>query len=496
VLGLSGNLLPVVCDPNATPSPTSKVKKFGKIPSAYDKEGRAFGLSKWASRDILDNEVALWRQDPRLGICVRTGSKSGCYAIDVDIEDEALSDTIDGMLPLALTRSRQNSHKFLLPIEIEGRPHLDKRIIDTEHGRIEFLADGQQFVAVGTHTSGERYHWGLDGLPSALRVLTLGEFEILWAQLATLGKVAHSRPGTTGAPDEARTIEGAEGGILTSIEGEEYTRLISALMHPRMLADAVDNDFWSEVGYALISTRLANAFFEFSRNAPKYDPEAAQNWWDTHKDQTPRTDYRHIFTLARQRGWGATADTNAFAPVVVPVREGTAAAPGQPHDPLDIEHAPAPRPVIRIIEGQLPAIVNQATGAIIGEVYKQSSSLVRVGRPDDDHDDGIKREGDYRSILRISTAFMRILLGGVADFMRYDGRSEGWKITDCPPDVANVILTMGDWPQVRPLDAIARAPFVRRDGTVCDTEGYDARSATILLPNANFPKLAEVITRD
>jgi hypothetical protein len=494
VLGLGGNLLPVVCDPNATPSPTSKVKKFGKIPSAYDKEGRAFGLSKWAQRDILSNEVALWRQDPRLGICVRTGSKSGVYAIDVDIEDEALSDTIDGILPLALVRARQNSNKFLLPIEIQGAPHLDKRVIKTDHGIIEFLADGQQFVAVGTHPSGERYHWGLDGLPRELRLLTLEEFESLWSRLAALGTVAQSRP-AAGAPDEGRAIEGAEGGTLTSIGGEEYTRLVSALMHPRMLADAVDNDFWSEVGYALISTRLANAFFEFSRNAPKYDARAAQDWWDAHKDQTPRTDYRHIFTLARQRGWGATADTNAFAPVVVSVREGTAAPEGQPHNPLDIEKAPLPRPRIQVTESNEPEVVTAATSAITSEVYKQANMLARVGRPDE-LDDGVEREGDYRSILRVTPAYLRILLGTTVDFYRYDGRAKDLKRINCPADIANMVLGMGDWPRIRALEAIARAPFMRADGTVCDVGGYDARSRTILLPNATFPVLPQTITRE
>jgi len=494
VLGLGGNLLPVVCDPNATPSPTSKVKKFGKIPSAYDKEGRAFGLSKWAQRDILSNEVALWRQDPRLGICVRTGSKSGVYAIDVDIEDEALSDALEAQLP-APVRARQNSNKFLLPIEIQGAPHLDKRVIKTDHGIIEFLADGQQFVAVGTHPSGERYQWGLGGLPSELCLLTLEEFESLWSRLAALGTVAQSRP-AAGAPDEGRAIEGAEGGILTSIGGEEYTRLVSALMHPRMLADAVDNDFWSEVGYALISTRLANAFFEFSRNAPKYDARAAQDWWDAHKDQTPRTDYRHIFTLARRRGWGATADTNAFAPVVVSVREGTAAPEGQPHNPLDIEKAPPPRPRIQVTESNEPDVINLATAAIAPQIYKQANSLVRVDRPDEELDDGIKRKGDYRSILRVTGPYLRVLLGTIADFYRYDGRAKALKRINCPPDTANSVLGMGDWPRLRALDAIARAPFMRADGTVCDTEGYDAGSRTMLLLDAVFPKLPDTITRE
>jgi hypothetical protein len=48
---------------------------------------------------------------------------------------------------------------------------------------VEFLATGQQFIAVGTHPSGVRYEWAA-GLPDAFPVLSLEQFEALWSELA------------------------------------------------------------------------------------------------------------------------------------------------------------------------------------------------------------------------------------------------------------------------------------------------------------------------
>ena len=87
-LGLAGQLLPCVpASPDVQVVPGSALDgKVGKIPSAFNAAGLAHGLKDWQKRDILENELAIWRKDPRLNICVRTGEISGVYAIDVDVE--------------------------------------------------------------------------------------------------------------------------------------------------------------------------------------------------------------------------------------------------------------------------------------------------------------------------------------------------------------------------------------------------------------------------
>src|SRR5271166_6338930 len=86
VLGLGANLLPCV-----PASPDVKVLagsalagKVGKIPSMLNGREEAHGLLAWQKREIMPSEVAEWRKDPRLNLCVRTGPISGIYAFDID----------------------------------------------------------------------------------------------------------------------------------------------------------------------------------------------------------------------------------------------------------------------------------------------------------------------------------------------------------------------------------------------------------------------------
>jgi hypothetical protein len=113
VLGFGADLLPVVADPDAPKTPGSKVKKFGKTPSSYDREGNGHGLSKWTERVITDADIARWSADDRLSMCMRLGT-NGIHAIDVDVTDPVLADRIAAALPNLPRRQRGNSNKFLL----------------------------------------------------------------------------------------------------------------------------------------------------------------------------------------------------------------------------------------------------------------------------------------------------------------------------------------------------------------------------------------------
>jgi hypothetical protein len=124
VLGLGGNLLPCVpAHPDVKVLAGSALAgKTGKIPSQFNRNGEAHGLTKWQSREILSNELQLWMADPRLNICVRTGPISGVYALDIDVDDRALAEEIvsaieavTGPLP---KRWRENSGKCLLMFKV------------------------------------------------------------------------------------------------------------------------------------------------------------------------------------------------------------------------------------------------------------------------------------------------------------------------------------------------------------------------------------------
>lgn len=185
-LGLESDLLPVVSNPGATISEKSKMRDLGKTPSRYDTHRKVVGIPKWTQHVSTDRDVARWLRDSDLGICIQTRR---VRALDIDIADPAAAQRVRDLVELGCgalpRRFRQATGKCLLAFDMPG--DFAKRIIRTEHGLIEFLANGQQFIAIGTHTSGTRYEWcdadGVIGLPAEIPALTPAEFEVLWQAL-------------------------------------------------------------------------------------------------------------------------------------------------------------------------------------------------------------------------------------------------------------------------------------------------------------------------
>lgn len=188
---LKNDLLPVVSNPSAIISPDSRMKDLGKTPSRYDDKGRVVGIGKWTQHAASASEIERWSKVPDYGMCIQTRN---VRAIDVDVTDAPLASTIrDEVLNFfgarqPAIRKRSNSPKFLIPFRLPG--DYSKRILQTAHGNIEFLATGQQFIASGTHPSGVRYEWTAQpNFPE----LTPNEFEDLWRWLEAIYGVEKSK---------------------------------------------------------------------------------------------------------------------------------------------------------------------------------------------------------------------------------------------------------------------------------------------------------------
>lgn len=184
-LGLTADLLPVVCNPKATISPNSKIKTLGKLPSMYNDRKQAVGIKEWPARISTDKDIARWMRELDLGICIVTGRESGICVFDIDIVDpvwvQRIEDIITSVLGDLPCRYRSNSGKRVLMFRLQGA--YNKRVITTAHGPIEFLATGQQFIACGQHQSGARYEWrheGGAGLPDDIPEVTPAEFASVW----------------------------------------------------------------------------------------------------------------------------------------------------------------------------------------------------------------------------------------------------------------------------------------------------------------------------
>ncbi len=203
ILGLAEDLLPVVSNPNSRISPQSKMQTLGKTPSQYNSARQVGGLPAWTQYRSSDADIRRWSREPDYGICLQTRT---VRAIDADITDAALArsvhEEIDSFLGQVLPcRSRGNAAKFLLAFNLPGEYR--KRTLKTTHGIIEFLADGQQFIACGTHPSGARYEWA-GGFPAAFPTLTPDQFERLWKALEDKFGV---EPSVTATASKAQRLE-------------------------------------------------------------------------------------------------------------------------------------------------------------------------------------------------------------------------------------------------------------------------------------------------
>jgi predicted P-loop ATPase len=179
-LGLTEDLLPVVSDPTAMISDHSKMKALGKTPSRFNGGDYVAGIANWTSQRSAGRDVERWAKDDRLGICIQTRH---VRALDIDVDHkqaEEITIAFEAALGVSLPgRHRLNSFKMLLAFRLDGEH--PKRSFKTEHGLVEFLGNGQQFVAIGTHPSGARYVWS-DPTPE-FPLVSLSRFERAWAAI-------------------------------------------------------------------------------------------------------------------------------------------------------------------------------------------------------------------------------------------------------------------------------------------------------------------------
>lgn len=197
-LGLAAELLPIVCNPKAVISPESNLTALGKVPSRYNGARQVVGFHKWTGHRAKPAEVARWSREPDYGIGVQGRA---VRALDVDIDDSELAQQVRDFIAtrFSLPMRVRGGSRFLFAFRLEGE--FPKRSVVCRDGKVEFLGNGQQWVAAGMHKSGARYEWA-GGLPKEFPVLTAEEFKALWSDLgaqfgaapATEARAATERP--------------------------------------------------------------------------------------------------------------------------------------------------------------------------------------------------------------------------------------------------------------------------------------------------------------
>lgn len=183
---LGKDILPTVCDPSAVGTPNSKIKSFGKIPSLYAPDGKAFGFHGFVTYQSTEADVAKWRDDGRLGICM---VGRNIRVLDVDVDDSDLADAIEekikeafGPLPTRVGNFPKRSYFFRIR---QHKPEPKRKMVLQGGHIIEFLADRQHSVIAGRHKNGQRYTWSY-GLPTGFPSVDIERLAELWDELHTL----------------------------------------------------------------------------------------------------------------------------------------------------------------------------------------------------------------------------------------------------------------------------------------------------------------------
>ena len=165
-------------------------------------------------------------------------------------------------------------------------------------------------------------------------------------------------------------------------------------------------------------------------------------------------------------------------PVEVYEEEASASAPG--------------RAVIQLAAGQLHRYADASERLLTDAVYVRGQRLARLGLAPELSRELARdfvRNPEQRVIVPVTGEWLRRELNTRAEYQKFARVRHAWEPVNCPVDLTNNILEVGDWKHFRPLEGIATAPFLRADGTICDTPGYDATSRVYYAPNAAFPQI-------
>ena len=156
----------------------------------------------------------------------------------------------------------------------------------------------------------------------------------------------------------------------------------------------------------------------------------------------------------------------------------------------------ARRPVIQLVEGDLPRIVDAAETALLADIarqqlYQRGELVVRPVRLKLCAADmqGNKRETSGWQLVQVTKPYMIETFTRVARFERWNERVKDWTAKNCPEWVAETYLArVGRW-KIPVLLRIVNCPFLRIDGSLCERPGYDPDSALLYIGGQGFPSV-------
>lgn len=421
-----------------------------------DKPGKhpavAWGEAASIDRAVIDD---WWTANPLRGIGMVTGEKSGLSVLDIDGDEGLISlSAIEGSggglpaTPCVESRPSHRHYYFKFDARITSQqselgPKLDTR------------SNGGYVVAPPSpHVSGGRYKW--IKAPEDCELADWPE----WLLPASARKPKKKKAAADGSTREtfnpANPVE------------------VQMLQQALAFLDNDDEAEWASVGWILgRAFRQSDAgyviYWAWAGASAKANAKSSRYQYYEYSKKPFSGEVKtvgSIFKRATEEGW---------------IYE-------------DGKH------IIMVKEGQLDIQVDDAIAALVsaGETYTRSGRLVQVIKVHELQHEGIMLNGDkevhrdaYAPVIHeYDSDSISVRLDSIARFER------AGKIISCPKAIASGLLSLGQWKGIPPIHSITGSPFLRRDGTVCDTAGFDRESGTMLFVNGlRLIKVADKPTR-
>ena len=160
---------------------------------------------------------------------------------------------------------------------------------------------------------------------------------------------------------------------------------------------------------------------------------------------------------------------------------------------------PGVRRVIQLIEGDYHIAVDEAEEALVDaewtDIYQRGGMLVR---PVLEH----LAAADNRAttawkLIEVQLPYLIEMLGRVATFVDYDKRSKAWLPRNCPYQLGEMMLARrGHW-QLPIVLGVVRTPQFRHDGSLTMMEGCDPGTRLLFKPDGEvFPPVPDRPTKE
>ena len=142
------------------------------------------------------------------------------------------------------------------------------------------------------------------------------------------------------------------------------------------------------------------------------------------------------------------------------------------------------RPTVALDAGGSPRAADEIEAILLKAdlFYQRGGRLVRAMTPAPDAH-GVRRDADAMVLHQVTAPHFRETIDRHVrierNYKTRDGVSRV-KVIDCPLSTANEYLARGPGSRFPEVHGIARAPFIRDDGTICSVPGYDLATGLLL----------------